>query len=437
MRSLALVLVTVLLCLCPLSANWGGGAGGSLGTGTFRPFGTDQVEMQKENLVIALYRDRARVNVDYLLHNSGEAVDVKAGFPCLGLGPENHLEIEDYRLTVDGKETSYQVERGDARPYQSLIDAEFLKNPSAILRKNDPDGGPCHLWWLSSTVPFAAGQTRKVHIDYESLYEYSYGGPSGVDNYYNNGYFRYLLSTGGAWKGPIRQGKVTITGVTVNLQTVGIKPEKRFHSSPEGRVWAFSDLEPTLADNLEVCLNDKYYTIHNFRGKDHSYSWYSFEGNRYFFDHNRCQAIASSASSGYPATNVLDRKRDTAWVAGLGEQLTLTLETPDRVDQLGIIPGYTKSKDLYFANNRVRELEVSVNAGAPFRVTLPDDFTAIPIDSPRAYQTIDLGGRGKTTRTIALRVTKVYPGARHDDTCISEVLLRKRLPKKPEVRGAR
>jgi hypothetical protein len=37
--------------------------------------------MLKENLETRLYCDRAKVEVDYALHNAGGAIGVKAGFP--------------------------------------------------------------------------------------------------------------------------------------------------------------------------------------------------------------------------------------------------------------------------------------------------------------------------------------------------------------------
>ena len=56
----------------PVSANWGGEAGGRVAAGAFKPIGAGQVEMLKEDLHIRLYRDRAKVEVDYVLHNTGE-----------------------------------------------------------------------------------------------------------------------------------------------------------------------------------------------------------------------------------------------------------------------------------------------------------------------------------------------------------------------------
>ncbi|HLJ51228.1 MAG TPA: hypothetical protein VKU01_34705, partial [Bryobacteraceae bacterium] len=63
----------------PLLANWGSDAGGSVASGSFRAYGTSQIEMQSENLTIVLYRDRAKVTVEYVMKNTADAVDVKAG----------------------------------------------------------------------------------------------------------------------------------------------------------------------------------------------------------------------------------------------------------------------------------------------------------------------------------------------------------------------
>lgn len=417
-----------LSCALPLWANWGGESGGSLASGTFRPTGTDQVEILKENLVIRLYRDRARVKVDYVLHNTGAAVTVKAGFPCLGLtrAEKTQYEIEDYQLSVDGQKLSHRMEKGDPKPYQSLLDQEFKEMPDVM--GNDP----FRLGWLTSSVPFAAGQTRKVHVEYEAPYEFSEGGPSG-DNYYNDDYFRYLLSTGAAWKGPIREGKVTIVPVTVRPEALAIKPEGRF----KNLIWEFKNLEPTLADNLEIRLkNNELHTIMNHDSADRR-SWYSLETDRWFFDHKRFTATASASEKGYPVSNLTDFDGSTAWVARPGATVTLTLKTPDAVDALGLIPGYSKSKDLYFANNRVRDLELSVNGGPAVKAHLPDDYTALGPGSPRAYQWVDLPRTSEPVRSLTLKVLSVYPGSRHDDTCISELMLRKRLSQKPEIRGAR
>src|ERR1035441_6197530 len=154
----------------PVHANWGSTAGGSVATGSFHAFGTDQVEMQREDLRIRLYRDRAKVEVEYILHNTGPAIDVRAGFPSLGVQLEDvpHQEIEHYTLRADGQPVASVMESGDPAPFKGLFDAKFRQ--MGELDDYPPEKRPELLEWLVSTVHFDAGQSRRIHISYDSLY---------------------------------------------------------------------------------------------------------------------------------------------------------------------------------------------------------------------------------------------------------------------------
>ena len=123
MRIRSLSAAVLLAAVLPLCANWGGDAGGSVGTGAFKPFGTAKVEMQNEDLTILLNRDRARVHVEYTLKDTGEAVDVKAGFPCLAEKSESKdfLEVEDYQLKVNGQVVPYKLEQGELGNWKTLF----------------------------------------------------------------------------------------------------------------------------------------------------------------------------------------------------------------------------------------------------------------------------------------------------------------------------
>jgi hypothetical protein len=443
MQKLAILAAMTSACY----ANWGGGGGGSVGTGAFRAFGTEQVEMQQEDLVILLYRDRARVQVDYTLKNTAEAVNVKAGFPSLELIDSNAgtaSEVRNYHLFADGKEVPYKVEKGDVGNWKTLFDPQFVDMAVGPGASSDPSQQPCKacgLWWLTSTVHFDKQESRHIRITYESRYQSAGGGPSG-DNHNLADMFRYLLSPASTWKGPIQQGKVTIKAVTIDAAPLIIKPHGRFKATPDGLVWEFRNLKPTLADNIEVSLNNAFDTV-LLRGTDQptESSWYSFQGNKYYFDFHDFKATASSSAKGYGPENVADLQGATAWVAGrnggINESLTLTLTKPAHVNQIGIVPGYAKSQELYFANSRVRELEVTVNNSPPISVTLPDEFVESGLYDYRGYALIDLPTYSGNARTITLTIRKVYPGSKYNDLCISELLLRKRLPSKPEVQGAR
>ncbi len=452
-RVLWVVLGVLALSLLALG-NWGSDAGGSVATGAFRALGTAQVAMENEDLNIELFRDRAKVHVEYILRNTGEAVNVKAGFPCLGVLSEkkNYTEVEDYSLTANGQPVPYHIEPGDVKNWKQFFDQDFL----GMVQGPEDEAGDqspcsvCRIWWLASTVHFDKGETKHIAIQYEALYQYGEGGPSDDADYLSDN-LRYLLSTASVWKGPIQKGRVMVKAITIDPNSITVKPANRFKKSSGGLLWEFTNLEPTLADNIEVCLNNKFSTIFNNYGagddaddwdtRKANSSWYSFEGNKYYFDFHDYVATASSEKTGYPASAVGDFERGTSWVAGrdggIGESVVLRLKQPQHVDQIGIIPGYAKSKELYFANNRVRELAVTVNDGHTVTATLPDEYISFDPDSKKAYELIDLGNYTGEAKTVKLTVKRVYPGTKHNDTCISEVLLRKRLKTKPEVHGAR
>jgi hypothetical protein len=447
MRSRQFGVAILLVTALPVRANWGGDAGGSVGAGSFQPFGTAQVEMQSEDLTISLYRDHAHVRVEYALKNTGDALELKAGFPCLAAksAGKDYTEIQDYKLLANGQPVAYRTEPGKLGNWKTLFDPAFLETvamaDSTAPDEKEGECGQCRLWYLASTVHFEKGETKQIVIEYESLYQFSEGGPS-EDMYYKSDIFRYLLSTASAWKGPIQKGKVTIQAITADASAILIKPEKRFTKTKAGFVWEFTNLKPTLADNIEVSLNNEFYTLFNNGSGDGSdSSWYSFEGDKYFFDFHGYTASATSEKPGYPVANLADFSNATAWVAGknggIGESVTLTLAKPQHVDQIGIVPGYAKSKQLYFANNRIEQIEVAVNGAAPKLVTLPDEYISSGPSSQKGYALVDLGTYPGTAKTITLTVRKVYPGARYNDTCIGEVLLRKRLAEKPQVKGAR
>ena len=54
--------------------------------------------MCRENLHIRLFRDRAKVEVSYILHNTGPVIDVRAAFPSLGVQTPNEARHESNKI---------------------------------------------------------------------------------------------------------------------------------------------------------------------------------------------------------------------------------------------------------------------------------------------------------------------------------------------------
>lgn len=118
------------------------------------------------------------------------------------------------------------------------------------------------------------------------------------------------------------------------------------------------------------------------------------------------------------ARNVLDGSSATAWSEGvsgngIGETLTIQLNTTCRVNGIRILNGYQKSSDLYYKNARPSELRVTFSDGS----------------SEDLYLTDEMGWQGFTfsashvTDQVTLTILGVYSGNKYEDTLISEVEL--------------
>ena len=114
---------------------------------------------------------------------------------------------------------------------------------------------------------------------------------------------------------------------------------------------------------------------------------------------------------------------------GIGESISLTVHKPLPLDAIMIMPGFTVDPEPRTKNNRVAEIEITLNEEHTFTAAIPDeefsDLYPIPI---RGYT--------KPVQSVKLVIKKVHPGT-SGDTCISHVDLRARLSKKPSIQGAR
>ena len=97
-----------------------------------------------------------------------------------------------------------------------------------------------------------------------------------------------------------------------------------------------------------------------------------------------------------------------------------------------IQPGYYEydDKEPWLKNNRVAQLEITLNDEHTFTESIPDEHFEMPyLIRVRDYT--------KPINKIRLVIKSVYRGTQFRDTCISLVELRAPLTKKPEIKGAR
>lgn len=432
-----------LLAVSSAFANGGGYSKGVVSTSAFQPIGVEQVEMLSERLEIDLHIEYADVRIEYVLHNPGKKVTVECGFPAATSG--SYYMSEEARKTRPPVALTNFAITADDKPLKTQL------LPDDVRLSGKPDGRKAlHLTsWQVMKIPFAEGQTRKVSVSYRNEY-FRTSTEAG-----SHASLTYLFSAAGLWAGAIKQGVVIINPVTVDAGNVSLNHPKRFTRSNGAWKWSFTDLEPSLEDDLVISMGGHLFTqSENVRaGDDEGRSQVTYvakggewKGNRIIGAswEMRSQQFTAKASSWlkeadgneHLPTAVKDLNRGTAWVEGaegdgIGEHLTLALDKPSRVGRIGIVNGFMKSQELYFANNRVQLLAVSVNEGKPFHVELPDE----PLEME--YFWIDLPKSSQPVKTIKLEITAIWPGNTYRDTAISEIVLSIPLEKAPRIQPNR
>lgn len=194
------------------------------------------------------------------------------------------------------------------------------------------------------------------------------------------------------------------------------------------------ELEPSEFKNFDdfreedIAFQEKYITI-----------WSTFY--RGYVDILDIKAKAFSTLKGYPITNILDKKIDTAWVEGvegdgIGEWLSLDIYTEKKKDYdpysivlFGIIPGYLKSDKTWEENNRIKTALLVIKTPSPGYANASESYAVIRLKM-RDYKGLQIFSvsryqrYGSDDKKIWLIIEDVYKGTKYSDTCISEIFIR-------------
>ena len=426
------------------------------GVAPFEPSGVKHVQIMDEKLSVVLDQDRANVEVRYVMKNiTDRRARVTFGFPIEANGTDPY-ESDSYdsikrerrsKTEVEALVRNTQIHFSDyeVRVGGKILNHRHLVEPFATGAVKAFPGSEILdgvVGWMVSTLVFSAGEERQVTIRYQTAYDHV-GGTVSDDIYHRPPVFRYRLSTGGVWAGPIVKGRVQVKFSDAMSRWTEIKkpagPFKRDGDDADAWVWNFENLEPTLADDIEIVTGPDGAEYQ--RGSGH----FVREGDRWHLSHQNFTAVASStlkpqSDFNYVATNVLgydwirdDRNHYHAWSEGvpgdgIGETLTLTVEKPLTLDALRIHPGYGKSDVLFNANGRPAQLKITLNGEHTFSANLKDR---------NEKQRIPIKGYTKPVETVGIELTQVFSGEKYSDTCISDIRLISHLDKKPKFQGAR
>jgi len=149
----------------------------------------------------------------------------------------------------------------------------------------------------------------------------------------------------------------------------------------------------------------------------------------------------------YSDVKAFDAKPETAWCKAREENYKdafIEVEfKPFYTDSIYILNGYGANKSLYYANNRIKEYEVTVtfkdgksmvkkgvlsdNKCLPEYNAEPESnykcrWAADPDYEVHPDKLVDLGqGKPKCVTGLKLKIISVYPGKKYKDTCVAEI----------------
>jgi len=479
MKNLWLVLALIVVGATIVFGNGGAWQTGIIGTGNVKSSNKDRhtdVTIENENVKIDLHREQAAVEVRYRMHNTGPKVQQEFFFPVERWGKNDSADadiketkLENYRITVDGKELKATDVAGptEQRTIETRLESTEPEEESSETGEGtgetSQESGETEeqssettsgdIWqekvsiiksWKKSVIPFERNQTREVAIHYDARYAENNESVS-EDLHNSDATFAYSLSPAATWKGSIGKGKIEINVLHPEPEDVSIEtPKERFKKTSDTHYeWIFENLKPTLADDIRVIAhskNDSYPTRVSDEDPERNAS-YIIRGNQYFLDYSDYDAVASSTlapqgESHYEVENIKGRSglpwAEGAKDDGIGESITLTVKRPLPLYGIVMRPGYWEFNNdrLWKKNNRVGALEITLNDEQTFTETIPDETFQNPY-------LIRLRDYNKPVNKIKMVIKGVHRGTQFRDTCISLVELRATLSKKPKIQHAR
>lgn len=439
------IAAATMACLPPpnLFANGGGYiTGGTAHTGAvvgFEPRSTGSIRMAEEDLRIKFGPKSAKVELRYRMENQTKRrVAVRFGFPVeespavRGLGIAGFLtdssQIEPHTSLLYCK--NYRIFDG-----QNQLKPKWqAENRAATDERFTNLAG-----WQVSEVAFAPGEAKEWRISFESVYPTEVRWVSD-DDHVSPALFKYRLSTAACWAGTIGKGRIVLEPDGIDPEEVRIiKPVNRFRKEGRNWVWEFENLEPTLADDLEIEAQPEVFS--KFRQGES----YVRRGEHWSIAHSNYNVVASStlAPQGefrYDAENLKRYDAESfgkgkhAWSEGaegpgVGEWLEITPQEAKPLLAISLSSGFSlNDKKLYKANARPKTVRLELNGEHTATMELPD--------SPEEFRYV-IEGYKKPVAKIRLTFEEVWPGSHFEDLCIRQLRLHVRIDRKPEFQSAR
>lgn len=422
------------LFVCIVYANGGPVDGSSvLSAGEVRFLNMPSVELAKERLHIEIEGDYCFVKVEYTLKNTSlqEIENVEYGFPIDYIRNDydeefalNDSDIKELRFVFNGKELSSKT-----RDEFDLVSSEriFEGNVQEITSKRK---------WFFTTFSIKSKETVSLLVSYRIRSGFTdFATSKSFFTYFGEKALYWDFCPAQYWgNGTINDFEVMITAKNGSIDPGTLKTQG-LPFIEKGGAYHYRSNSFNLKDAEPLLL-----TYMNTGGNMADF----IRSTNLIHTNLPVKIKASSSQKNYPAKQAFDGNYATTWVPeknGIGEWIELSVDTPFSLGALLIVGGYTKSKEIYYANNRLKKIKVEYIKGAhydersdengEFIIDFPDapfpenvpSFLYLSLSQKPSFAT-DFGDMSfGILKKMRITILEVYRGEKYNDTCISEILL--------------
>jgi hypothetical protein len=276
-RSVSLFFVTLTWCCQPAHSNMAAPYINTGGSQTIEPFNKadkksiDQIQMVSEVVKVNLYPGFAVVKGEYhMLNTADRPIKIQVGYP-----PNRSFERKlngdsmetRIRFGSDDKPRTYIVENGIRKtdetkvtPFSGVDQLKVLVADKEIETKTKVITNQDRLAsWGVWDLEFLPRQETVVIVYYmvntKGHISQGYSGSKDAR------LFTYVLESGQIWRDRIKQGSIFIklNGGLDSNDIWGVLPSKTLQINQTAKylIYQFTDLEPTVDDNIVINYNDK------------------------------------------------------------------------------------------------------------------------------------------------------------------------------------
>lgn len=223
---------------------------------------SDSISIEQEKIIIDLFENYYRINIDYIFRNDGKTIEYEVGFP--------ETDFENYTKSSDGKIQNFKTSVNNRKQDIIICPADILINNSLHEKIYQ---------FYSKKVLFKENEKTKININYEVDYS---------KNTFGSGYLLvdYLLGSAICWKQLEKLivqinfhfehyffDEINFDRIVENNKPVNIK----VLSNPDSRsfIIEYNDLNLSIGTKLKMYLQNDNFDVFGLRW-DYNFEYYVY-----------------------------------------------------------------------------------------------------------------------------------------------------------------